>query len=150
MKVKALRYYMHDGPAAFRFELAGDLSDEGARRLEQDWRTASSVIGGRQLIVDITFVTSVEKEARVLLAGWHASGARLIANSNDSRSLAQSILGEALPEPRATVHPTWVPFRASLLVRPAILLLMATAVFPIDANAATPKPWSIGKTICTR
>ena len=114
MKVKALQCYRHDGAAAFGVELAGDISDEGARRLEQDWRTASSVIGDRQLIVDITFVTSIEKEARILLARWHASGARLIANSNDSRSLAQSILGEALPEPRATVNPTWVPFRASL------------------------------------
>jgi hypothetical protein len=143
MKVKALQYYMHDGPAAFRFELAGDLSDEGAHRLEQDWRAASSVIGDRQLIVDITFVTSVEKKAGMLLAGWHASGARLIANSNDSRLLAQSILGEALPEPRAITNPTWVPFRASLLVRPAIMLLMATAVFPIDANAATLKPETV-------
>jgi hypothetical protein len=139
MKARALQCYMHDGPAAFRFELAGDLSDEGVHRLEQDWRAASSVIGDRQLIVDITFVTSVEKEARMLLAGWHASGARLIANSNDSRLLAKSILGEALPESRATVNPTWVPFRASLLVRPALLLLMAVAVFPIDANAATLK-----------
>jgi hypothetical protein len=26
MKAKALQYYMHDGPAAFRFEMAGDLS----------------------------------------------------------------------------------------------------------------------------
>jgi hypothetical protein len=147
MKTQALKYYMHDGPAALRFELAGDLNDEGARRLEQDWRTASSLIGDRLLIVDITFVTSAAKEARVLLARWYASGARIVANSYTSRSLAQSILGTFLPEPlakgAAVVSRTWFPFHASFLVRPTILLLIATAVFPIDANAATLKPETV-------
>src|SRR5580698_3726072 len=41
-----LRYYMHDGPKTFRFELAGGLMSEGAQRLEQDWRTARSVANG--------------------------------------------------------------------------------------------------------
>jgi hypothetical protein len=142
MKTHALRYYMHDGPAAFRFELAGDLNDEGARRLERDWRTASSVIGDRLLIVDITFVTSAAKEARILLARWHASGARLIANSDTSRSLAQSILGSPLPEPPAK-GATWFPFLAAVPVKLAILLLIATAVFTIDADAATLKPETV-------
>ena len=48
---------MHYGPAAFRFELAGELDAEGAHRLELDWLTASSVIGEHALIVDLTFVT---------------------------------------------------------------------------------------------
>jgi hypothetical protein len=54
---QALQYYMHDGSTAFRFELAGNLNDEGAHKLDQAWRTASSVIGDRRLIVDMTFVT---------------------------------------------------------------------------------------------
>jgi len=108
MKTQALRYYMHDGPAAFRFELAGDLNDEGARRLEQDWRTASSVIGDRLLIVDITFVTSAEKEARILLARWHASGARIIADSHTSRSLAESILGSLFLSLQPAAQPSHV------------------------------------------
>jgi hypothetical protein len=44
-----LRYYMHDGPSAFRFELAGQLDSNDAARLEQDWHTASSTIGDRTL-----------------------------------------------------------------------------------------------------
>jgi len=137
MRTQALRYYMHDGPAAFRFELAGDLDDEGARRLEQDWRTASSVIGDRLLIVDMTLVARVGKEARILFARWHASGARLIANSDTSRSLVESIIGTSLPKP--VVSRRTFPFRAPLLVRPVILLLMAAAAFPIDAKGATLK-----------
>jgi ABC-type transporter Mla MlaB component len=81
MKTQALHYYMHDGPTTFRFELSGKLDREGAGRLDQDWRTASSVLGDRRLIVDLTFVTSVDEEGRALLAGWHREGALLVANS---------------------------------------------------------------------
>ena len=31
------RYYMHDGATAFSFELAGRLSDDGARELQHTW-----------------------------------------------------------------------------------------------------------------
>ena len=31
MKKQALQYFMHYGPAALRFELAGDLNEEGVR-----------------------------------------------------------------------------------------------------------------------
>jgi hypothetical protein len=79
---------MHDEPSAFRFELTGDLNDDGARRPKQDW----------------------------LLAHWHASEARLIANSH-------TLL--------------------SLFTRAAILLLMAAVAFPIDASAATLKPETV-------
>src|SRR5579862_5768938 len=98
MKSQTLRYYMHDGPSAFRFELAGELNNEGARELDQAWRTASSLIGDRALVVDMTFVTSAEKDGRSLLARWHAEGARLIARSKVSRELAEAIVGDPLPE----------------------------------------------------
>jgi hypothetical protein len=118
MKNQMLRYYMHDGPAAFRFELAGDLGDEGARRLAQDWRTASSVIGDRTLIVDMTFLTNVEEGGRALLARWHREGAQLIAKSKASRAIAEAILGEPLLEAAAESDSdsrgTWLPFRSSV------------------------------------
>ncbi len=82
---QALKYYMHDGPSAFRFELSGDLSSEGARRLEQDWRSASSEIGRRTLNVDMTYVTSADEEGRALLRRSHYHGARLIARSKTTR-----------------------------------------------------------------
>src|SRR5579862_9006060 len=79
MKSHMGQYYMHAGPSIFRFELTGDLNNEGARRLEQDWRTASSVIGDRALIVDLTFVSSAEEEVRTLPARRYAAGVALIA-----------------------------------------------------------------------
>ncbi|PYT26656.1 MAG: hypothetical protein DMG57_20775 [Acidobacteria bacterium] len=57
MKTRPLQYYMHDRPSAFRFELSGELDCQGECRLDQDWRTASSTLGGRRLVVDITFLT---------------------------------------------------------------------------------------------
>ncbi len=127
MEDQALQYYMHDGPTAFRLELAGNLNGEGVRRLAQDWRTASSAIGGRRLIVDMTFVTSADEDGRALIARWNRDGAQLIANSEASRGLAESILNESLPEHAAIAEePTWFPFRTSFLGLALILLLLAT------------------------
>src|SRR6476659_2683818 len=98
MKSQTLQYYMHDGPSAFRFELAGDLNNEAARELDQAWRTASAVIGDRALVVDMTFVTGAGQDGRSLLARWYAEGAQLIARSKVSRELAEGILGKPLPE----------------------------------------------------
>jgi len=123
MKNQVLQYYMHDGPTAFRFELAGNLNQEGARRLDQDWRTASSTIGDRRLIIDMTFVTEVDERGRALIVRWHREGACLIANSKASRVLAEAILGEPLPERSPgtadTTLPdrTWLPFRSSFFAR---------------------------------
>src|ERR1700733_5867398 len=114
MKTEALRYYMHDGPSAFRFELAGDLTNDAAHRLDRDWRTASSVTGGRALIVDMTFITSADTEGRALLARWHGAGAQIVAKSKVSRELAEAIVGGPLPELAtagdAGASRTWIPF----------------------------------------
>jgi hypothetical protein len=142
VKTNALQYYMHDGPTAFRFELAGNLNQEGVRRLNQDWNTASSTLGDRRLIVDLTFVTGVDEQARALITRWHREGARLIANSPASRALAESILGQPLAEPPANARFaaasdwTWRPFHSSFLWRAVTLLFLATILFPVEAKAA--------------
>jgi hypothetical protein len=137
MKNQTLQYYMHDGPTAFRFELAGDLNREGARRLDQAWRTASSVVGDRRLIVDMTFVTDVSEQGRALIHRWHEEGAQLIANSQASHALAESILGQPLPKPAANLNGdhTWLPFLGSSIMRVVATLLVAMIVFPVEANA---------------
>jgi len=116
MTNQTLRYYMHDGPSAFRFELAGFLDQEGARQLEEDWRTASSVARGRTLIVDMTFVTGLDESASALIARWHREGAEIVAKSNLSAELAEEAIGRRL-EVRRVARPaqdgTWLPFRTS-------------------------------------
>jgi len=148
MKSQTLQYYMHDGPSAFRFELAGDLNDEGARELEQAWRTASAVIGDRALVIDMTFVTSAEKKGRSLLARWHAEGAHLVAKTKASRELAEAVIGEPLTrfdsDRRGRTERTWLPFHASFnTLKLGVVLLFAALLFPVEVHAAHLKPETV-------
>jgi hypothetical protein len=144
MKSQTLQYYMHDGPSAFRFELAGDLNNEAARDLDQAWRTASSMIGDRALVIDMTFVTGAEKEGRSLLARWYAEGAQLIARSKVSRALAEAIVGKPLPESASAgnggARRTWLPFHISFGAHKLMLtLLIAALLLSLPAHAANLK-----------
>src|ERR1700693_1641271 len=93
MKNSAFSYYMHDGPAAFSIEVAGTLAAEGAKKLEQDWLSASAVIGKKELVVDLSFVTEIDPVGRQLLLRWRRNGATILANTPESRALAESVIG---------------------------------------------------------
>jgi hypothetical protein len=92
------RYFMHEGPTAFRFELAGALNAIDAARLEKDWRAASSILRNRSLIVDMSFVTAIDEQVRRLFRRWYQLGAQFVASTRRSRELVESI--------------TQVPFRS--------------------------------------
>lgn len=143
MKHQALDYYIHDGPAVFSFQLKGFINNEGARRLHQVWRTASSLIDGRRPIVDITFVTSVEGEGRALLVSWHRAGVQFVANSKASRALAESILGVPVPASQ-TDRRRELPFNLNFS-KPAAgwRFLMAALLFAVPASAANLKAETI-------
>ncbi len=138
-----LDYYLHDGPTVFCFQLMGIVNQEGARRLEQVWRTSSSLIGDRRPIIDITSVTSVDAEGRALLLGWHHAGAQFVASSKASHALAESIFGAAFLPPPANGR-SWFPFRIAYLKSAVSLpVLLAVLLFTCAANAATPKPETV-------
>jgi hypothetical protein len=123
------KYYMHDGPAAFSFEIAGRISDSAARELEQVWKTASSTADGLALIVDLSYVTQVDEAGRRLLGDWHDAGARLIAKRAPARTIVASITGqpcEGVAE-RAR-HQTWRPLLAFLSVA-IVMLFVPASVF---------------------
>ena len=67
MKAPAFSYYMHDGPTSFSIEVAGTLAAEGAKKLEQDWRSACAVVGKKELVVDLSFLTEIDPIGRELL-----------------------------------------------------------------------------------
>jgi ABC-type transporter Mla MlaB component len=140
MKNRALQYYMHDGPDAFRFELAGDLNQEGARRLAQAWRTASSMFPDGRLIVDMTFVTSVDEQGSALILQWHRDGVAFVANSDVSRGLIESVLGSPIPPRADTDKRSGRRFRPSILMRTVGALWLAAFLFPAEASAATCAP----------
>ena len=105
---------MHDGPAAFSFELSGRLSDEAARDLEYARRSASFVTRGRPLIVDLSYVTQVDSDGQTLLRRWYKDGAELVAKSPQARAIVESITGQA---PRVHIGrcptPNLAPFSRS-------------------------------------
>jgi anti-anti-sigma regulatory factor len=104
------RYYMHDGPNAFSFEIAGRLSDDGAHELRQAQRTALSAMDRRLLIVDLSFVTSISISGRHLLREWHDRGAQLVARSPEARAMVQSTTGKSVELSASMSHATWLPF----------------------------------------
>lgn len=97
MRNQPLQYYIHDDFDALRFELAGSLSGSGAQSIQYAWKTALSIIGDRPLIVDITFVQDADEHGRLLLDLWRRSGARIIAASPKSRSIAAPYLDTSNP-----------------------------------------------------
>jgi len=115
MKTQTLEYYLHDEWDAFRFELAGSLSGDGAQSVYQAWRTALSIVGDRPVIFDITFVVEADERGRAILLLWHQNGARIIAASPESRALAGPILDKALPAPPAKQG--WLQRLSALILR---------------------------------
>ena len=134
MKAPALSYYMHDGPTAFSIELAGTLAAEGAKRLEQDWLSASGLIGKKELIVDLSFVTEIDQVGRQLLLRWRRNGATVVANTPESRALAESIIGHPLP-PMARIAYTCSPYRSGSFFRD-VLPIIGLLVLLIPGNAS--------------
>jgi hypothetical protein len=140
-------YYMHDGSTAFSFELAGDLSYEGARELEQAWRTATSVIGEKDLLIDLSYVTGIDQAGNELLDKWHAHGASLVAISAEAKKRVQSMTDRPVML-RATMPKasTWLPFRTVALWLVASSMLL----FPARASASGTKSASSAKEHASR
>src|SRR6266853_387307 len=86
-------YYMHDGSAAFRFQLAGELSGKSTGDLEQARQTAASIIGRRRLVVDLSGLTSIDAAGRKLLKEWQVLGAQMIVIAAKEEARIQLMAG---------------------------------------------------------
>ena len=139
MKDSAFSYYMHDGPTAFSIELAGILATEGAKKLEQDWRSASAVIGRKELVVDLSFVTEIDLRGRQLLLHWFRNGATVRANTPESRALAESIIGRPLP-PNARLAFTFRPHHSGSFFRSVFAIIGLLALLIPAGVSAQPLP----------
>jgi hypothetical protein len=137
------RYYMHDGPKTFRFELAGPLLAEGARSLEQDWRTASSVAEGKTLVVDLSFVTAMDAGGLDLMRRWYREGAQFAANSAEGRRLVESITGNPATEPVGGAQEAYRPWMSLRIAGASISLLFLLLPSPVLAAAFAASPASL-------
>ena len=131
-----LRYYMHDGPNTFRFELAGALTAAGARNLEQDWRTASSVAKGKTLVVDLGFVTAMDQAGLDLMHAWYRDGARFTAKSARGRELVESVTGSPAIAPAKGAQEAYRPWISLRTAAASIGLLFLLLPSPVLAAAS--------------
>ena len=88
---EGLSYYMHDEAAAFRFRLAGDLSQGSTADLDQARLTASSVLDGRSLVVDLTGIVSIDTAGRQLIEKWRLLGAQFVVTTSLAKLRIQSM-----------------------------------------------------------
>ena len=91
--MRHLDYYIHDHSDVLRFAITGDLSGPGVASLDQAWRTATSVLRGRVLVIDLVSVCDADEYGRDLLLRWHRGGARISARSAETRAFAEAIVG---------------------------------------------------------
>jgi ABC-type transporter Mla MlaB component len=71
--------YQHDSATMFRFVLRGELIGDWVQDLEHAWNTAKSILGGKDLVVDISGITKADSLGVDLLSRMRESGARLTA-----------------------------------------------------------------------
>jgi ABC-type transporter Mla MlaB component len=125
-----LIYYMHDSFAAFRFQLAGDLSQENTAELDQARQTASSVFAGRSLIVDLTGIGNIDDAGRELIGRWHGLGAQLVVTTQEAKARIQSWTGVPFRLLQENSEGSqWLPGRPVVwLLAAAFVLLSAVTV----------------------
>jgi ABC-type transporter Mla MlaB component len=102
-------YYQHDGATTFRFQLAGDLTGPWVTDLEHAWQTASSIMRGKQLVLDVSDLTGADSLGLQLLRRMLGAGARLVsaeppASPDLLRSLGAPVDFKPRPQP---VHTMW-------------------------------------------
>ena len=87
-----MEIYLNDSVKRFEFVLTGDLADGAVRSLEQAWLTATSILGGKDVSVEVSGLTAADEAGVELLYRMTASGARLrAALPPDSEGLLRSL-----------------------------------------------------------
>jgi hypothetical protein len=125
------------GLAFFRFDIEGSLSGEAVKEVELSWCTASSVIGGRALVVAFGQVTGIDALGRGILRGWSDAGPQFVARSSLAKTLVGSMIGQPVTSGVAAAKCNgWGRFRAYTLP----LILLVALFSPATANAAMLEP----------
>jgi hypothetical protein len=74
-----MQMYLNDSAERFEFVLHGDLKAAAVRSLEHAWVTATSILDGKELVVDVSAVAAADDEGLELLYRMRRSGACLRA-----------------------------------------------------------------------
>jgi hypothetical protein len=93
------------------------------------------VIGRKELVVDLSFVTEIDPVGRQLLLRWFKNGATVVANTSESRRMAESIIGRLVP-PIARIAYTYSPYRSGSSFRDVLPIIgLLALLIPASASA---------------
>ena len=86
--------YVHDEVARLRLRVTGAFNDDSSRELASCWATASSVVAGRKVIVDLRELSGeCSPVGRDILARLHQEGAEFLIRTSGQRELVEQITG---------------------------------------------------------
>jgi hypothetical protein len=94
--VSALKYYIHDGTEAFRFQLIGELREMDVKELTGCWETAKSTFGGRKLVLDLQRLASTDENGKEWLLAMVREGAVCVPESYFRENLADQASSSVL------------------------------------------------------
>jgi hypothetical protein len=94
--------YLNDSVKTFEFVLQGELKGDAVRGLECAWITATSILDGKEVFVEVSALTAADAKGIELLHRMTASGARLRAAPQPNSKEFLQCLGvvEAAPPRR--------------------------------------------------
>jgi len=105
--ITSMDMYQHDSATMFKFVLRGELIGSRVLDVEHAWNTARSILARKELVVDISGVTTVDARGVDLLLRMRDSGARLTAAlPPESEGFLRS-LGVPLAAPRGRRGGSW-------------------------------------------
>jgi hypothetical protein len=90
--VSALKYYIHDGTEAFRFQLIGELREGDVKELSGCWATAKSTFGERKLVLDLRELRNTDESGKEWLLAMVREGAVCMPESYFRANLADAAL----------------------------------------------------------
>ena len=74
-----MQMYLNDSVKTFEFVLRGELTGDAVQSLKYAWITATSILHGKEVLVDVSALTAADAEGIELLYSMTGSGARLRA-----------------------------------------------------------------------
>jgi hypothetical protein len=72
------KYYIHDGVERLRLQLLGELSEFEVTELGGCWQTARTILGNRQLILDLRGLKAVDDAGKQWVASMVQEGAMCV------------------------------------------------------------------------
>ncbi|MGD0437144.1 MAG: TolC family protein [Bryobacteraceae bacterium] len=90
-----LKITQHDGPEKLTFVVEGKLIGAWARELEQSWKKASSIRGGKALFVDLSEVLFIDEEGKRVLCKLFKEGASFRSAGPMTDSIVDEITGKS-------------------------------------------------------